>query len=81
MKVGELWKLYQKKEYGLVKVYKEFKIVFLRLIFSGIMLITAKDGKELIKQLNEKVIDASIIEKISEQDEILVDEENKIWAT
>lgn len=34
-------------------------------IFSGIMLITAKDWEELIKQLNEKN-DTSMIENIRE---------------
>jgi hydrogenase expression/formation protein HypE len=60
------------------KVCAEFKIDPLRLISSGSMLITTKNGEELIKQLREKGIDASIIGKISEQGGVLVDKENEI---
>lgn len=42
------------------------------------MLITTKDGKELIKRLNEKGIDASIIGKRCRQNWILVDEDKGI---
>ena len=48
------------------KVCKEFKIDPLRLISSGSMLITTKNGEELIKQLKEKGIDASIIGTVCE---------------
>jgi hydrogenase expression/formation protein HypE len=60
------------------KVCAEFKIDPLRLISSGSMLITTKNGEELVKQLREKGIDASIIGKISEQGGVLVDKENEI---
>ncbi|MCE5222020.1 MAG: AIR synthase family protein [Clostridium sp.] len=60
------------------KVCEEFKIDPLRLISSGSMLITTKNGQELIKQLREKEIDASIIGKISERGGILVDKGNEI---
>ena len=60
------------------KVCEEFKIDPLRLISSGSMLITTKNGDELIKKLKEKGIDASIIGKISEHGGILVDKGNEI---
>ena len=60
------------------KVCEEFKIDPLRLISSGSMLITTKNGEELIKKLKEKGIDASIIGKICEKGGILVDKDNEI---
>ena len=60
------------------KVCEEFKIDPLRLISSGSMLITTKNGEELIKKLKDKGIDASIIGKICEQGGILVDKGNEI---
>ena len=60
------------------KVCEEFKIDPLRLISSGSMLITTKNGDGLIKKLKEKGIDASIIGKISEHGGILVDKGNEI---
>ncbi|MDR3596586.1 AIR synthase family protein [Clostridium sp.] len=55
------------------KVCKEFKIDPLRLISSGSMLITTKNGEELVKTLNEKGISASIIGKMSAKGGVLVD--------
>lgn len=55
------------------KVCREFKIDPLRLISSGSMLITTKNGEELIKVLNENGIEASIIGQICENGNILVD--------
>lgn len=60
------------------KVCEEFKIDPLRLIASGSMLITSKDGEALIKKLKEKGINASIIGKICTKGWILVDECNEI---
>lgn len=60
------------------KVCKEFKIDPLRVISSGSMLITTKNGEELIKKLNRKGIDASIIGIICEKDGILVDDGKEI---
>jgi hydrogenase expression/formation protein HypE len=60
------------------KVCEEFKIDPLRLISSGSMIITTKNGDGLIKKLKEKGIDASIIGKISEFGGILVDKGNEI---
>jgi len=60
------------------KVCEEFKIDPLRLISSGSMLITTKNGDGLIKKLKEKGIDAGIIGKISEHGGILVDKGNEI---
>lgn len=54
------------------KVCREFQIDPLRLISSGSMLITTKNGEELIKKLNEKEIEASIIGTVCEKDGILV---------
>lgn len=55
------------------KVCEEFQIDPLRLISSGSMLITTKNGDKLIKKFKEKGIDASIIGKISEHGGTLVD--------
>jgi hydrogenase expression/formation protein HypE len=55
------------------KVCKEFKIDPLRLISSGSMLITTKNGEELVKTLNEKGISASIIGNMSAKGGVLVD--------
>ncbi len=60
------------------KVCKEFKIDPLRLISSGSMLITTEHGKELIKKLKDKKINASIIGKICEKNKILVCKGNEI---
>ncbi|AWK50614.1 AIR synthase [Clostridium beijerinckii] len=60
------------------KVCEEFKIDPLRLISSGSMLITTKNGGELIKKLKAKGIEASIIGEICEQGGILVDKGNEI---
>jgi len=60
------------------KVCEEFKIDPLRLISSGSMLITTKNGEKLIEKLKEKGIDATIIGKICEQGGILVDKGNEI---
>lgn len=55
------------------KVCEEFKIDPLRLISSGSMLITTKNGGGLIKLLNESGIEASIIGKICESGALLID--------
>lgn len=55
------------------KICSEFKIDPLRLISSGSMIITCKNGEELIKQLNYKGIDASIIGKVCNEGSVLVD--------
>jgi hydrogenase expression/formation protein HypE len=60
------------------KVCAEFKIDPLRLISSGSMLITTKNGGELIGKLRQKGIDASLIGIICERDGILVDKGNEI---
>jgi hydrogenase expression/formation protein HypE len=60
------------------KVCEEFQIDPLRLISSGSMLITTKNGEELIKKLNDKGIDSSIIGTICEKDGILVDDNKDI---
>ena len=60
------------------KVCEEFKIDPLRLISSGSMLITTKNGGKLIENLKEKGIDASIIGKVCEQGGILVDKGDEI---
>ena len=60
------------------KVCAEFKIDPLRLISSGSMLITTGNGRELVKRLREKGIDASIIGSICEKGGILVDKDNEI---
>jgi hydrogenase expression/formation protein HypE len=60
------------------KVCKEFKIDPLRLISSGSMLITTENGDELIKQLRESGIDASIIGTISENGGVLVDKDKEL---
>lgn len=60
------------------KVCEEFQIDPLRLISSGSMLITTKNGDKLIKKFKEKGIDASIIGKISEHGGILVDKSKEI---
>lgn len=61
------------------KVCEEFKIDPLRLISSGSMLITTKNGEQLIKELNEKGIDASIVGLICEEKKgILVDGDKEI---
>lgn len=60
------------------KICEEFKIDPLRLISSGSMLITAKDGCKVISELNEKGINASIIGKICEKGGILVDDNKEI---
>jgi hydrogenase expression/formation protein HypE len=60
------------------KVCEEFKIDPLGLISSGSMLITTANGKELVKLLNEKEINASIIGKVCERGGILIDKDNEI---
>jgi hydrogenase expression/formation protein HypE len=60
------------------KVCKEFEIDPLRLISSGSMLITTKNGEELIKKLNDKGIDSSIIGTICEKDGILVEDNKEV---
>lgn len=60
------------------KVCEEFKIDPLRLISSGSMLITTKNGEKLVERLNKQGISASIIGKICERDGILVDNEEEI---
>jgi len=60
------------------KVCEEFKIDPLRLISSGSMLITSKDGGVLVKELKENGIDARVIGKICRQGGILVDKGNEI---
>lgn len=60
------------------KVCEEFKIDPLRLISSGSMLITTKNGEKLVERLNKQGISASIIGKICESDGILVDNEEEI---
>jgi hydrogenase expression/formation protein HypE len=56
------------------KVCTEFQIDPLRLISSGSMLITTKNGEKLIEKLKEKGIEASIIGTVCEKDGILVDD-------
>lgn len=51
---------------------------YLRLISSGIMLITTKNREELNEKLKEKEIDASIMGRICQQDVILVGKANEI---
>ena len=60
------------------KVCKEFKIDPLRLISSGSMLITTKNGVGLIKKLDERGIEASIIGKVYESGGILVNDNKEI---
>lgn len=60
------------------KVCKEFQIDPLRLISSGSMLITTENGEQLIKKLNERGIEASIIGTIYENGGILVDDNKEI---
>jgi len=60
------------------KVCLEFKIDPLRLISSGSMLITTKNGEELIKKFKESGIDASIIGKVCEKGGVLIDKGNEI---
>ncbi|RII32816.1 AIR synthase [Clostridium chromiireducens] len=60
------------------KICEEFQIDPLRLISSGSMLITSENGEELVKQLKDKGIEASIIGKICDQDGILIDNGNEI---
>ncbi|CUU45514.1 MULTISPECIES: AIR synthase family protein [Clostridium] len=60
------------------KVCREFKIDPLRLISSGSMLITTKNGSELINLLNESGIEASIIGKICERGALLIDNDSEI---
>jgi len=60
------------------KVCEEFKIDPLRLISSGSMLITTEKGNELIKQLRENGINASIIGTISEKGGVLVDKDKEL---
>lgn len=63
------------------KVCEEFEIDPLRLISSGSMLITTKNGEELIKKLKDKGIDSSIIGTIHEKDGILVEDNKEIKVT
>jgi len=60
------------------RVCEEFKIDPLRLISSGSMLITSKDGEALVKKLKENGIDASVIGKICREGGILVNKGNEI---
>ena len=60
------------------KVCEEFKIDPLRLISSGSMLITTKNGEELLKKLKLNGISAAIIGEICESDGILVENEKEI---
>lgn len=55
------------------KVCNEFKIDPLRLISSGSMLITVSDGNGLVERLKEFGIEASVIGKICEKENILID--------
>jgi hydrogenase expression/formation protein HypE len=60
------------------KVCTEFQIDPLRLISSGSMLITTKNGEQLIKRLKERGIEASIIGTVNENSGILVDDNKEI---
>lgn len=60
------------------KVCSEFQIDPLRLISSGSMLITTENGEELIKKLNKRGIEASIIGTVYESGGILVDDNKEI---
>lgn len=60
------------------KICREFQIDPLRLISSGSMLITTKNGEKLIKMLNERGIEASIIGSVYEDGGILVDGNEEI---
>lgn len=55
------------------KICKKYSIDPLRLISSGSMLITAKNGDKLIDVLKEQGIEASIIGKIVKQNGILIE--------
>lgn len=60
------------------KVCDEFGIDPLRLISSGSMLITTKNGEQLIKEFREKGIEASIIGTVYEKGGILVEDNKEI---
>ena len=60
------------------KVCDEFGIDPLRLISSGSMLVTTKNGEQLIRELNEKGIEASIIGSVYEKGGVLVDDNKEI---
>lgn len=81
MACGKGFKIYKDKIPMLditKKVCNEFKIDPLRLISSGSMLITVSDGNGLVERLKEFNIDASIIGKICDKNNILVDGGNEI---
>ena len=59
------------------KICSEFKIDPLRLISSGSMLITVSDGDKLVERLKEFDIEASVIGKICEKENILIDGDNE----
>lgn len=54
------------------KVAREFSIDYLRLISSGSMIITARDGNKIINELSNRGINAKIIGKITKSRGILV---------
>ena len=56
------------------KICNKLKIDPLRFISSGSMLITTKNGSELIKELNKKGIKAAVIGNITKDKGILVDD-------
>ncbi len=60
------------------KICDEFGIDSLRLISSGSMLVTTKNGEQLIRELNEKGIEASIIGSVYEKGGVLVDDNKEI---
>lgn len=60
------------------KIADEFKIDPLRLISSGSMLITIKDGNKLVEKLKDEGIESTIIGKVTEEKGILVSNGVKI---
>lgn len=82
--LGALWEMAEASEVGFKiyedkvpisnvtkKVCEHFKIDPMRLISSGSMVMTCKDGEELINRLNGKNINAEIIGCITEKNGIL----------
>lgn len=60
------------------KICNEFDIDYLKLISSGSMLITTSKGTELVKELEDSKIKATIIGKITEKDGFLIEDNKKI---
>lgn len=89
--LGALWEMAKASNVGF-KVYKdkmpisnitkklcdEFKIDPLKFISSGSMLITTKNGEQLVKRLNDSGIEATIIGTITKEKGILIDNQMEI---